>query len=111
MSSERGVRNPSAESPRVPGEGYSAQGKSGAKARPQGVVDAQPVDIPVPLYSRQFQVRGTKGLSFGTNRPTRRRTAMEGRRRIGEPRRWLTWGKCVGRGLGKSGPHISRDTM
>ena len=55
MSSERGVRNPSAESPRVPGEGYSAQGKSGAKARPQGVVDAQPVDIPVPLYSRQFQ--------------------------------------------------------
>ena len=26
MSSERGVRNPSAESPRVPGEGYSPQG-------------------------------------------------------------------------------------
>jgi len=26
MSSERGVRNPSAVSPRVPGEGYSPQG-------------------------------------------------------------------------------------
>ena len=48
MSSERGVRNPSAESPRVPGEGFSSQGKSGAKARPKGVVDAQLVDIPVP---------------------------------------------------------------
>ena len=49
MSSESGVRNPSAENPRVPGEGYSSQGESGAKTRPRGVVDAQPVDIPVPL--------------------------------------------------------------
>ena len=63
MSSERGVRNPSAESPRVPGEGYSAQGKSGAKARPQGVVDAQPVDIPVPPCPRQYQYLVAKGLS------------------------------------------------
>ena len=39
MSSERGVRNPSTESPRVPGEGYSSQGESGPKARPKGVVD------------------------------------------------------------------------
>ena len=30
---------------------------------------------------------------------------MRGRRKVSEPRRWLTWGKCVGRGLGKSGPH------
>ncbi len=30
---------------------------------------------------------------------------MGGRRRIGEPRRWLSWGKRVGGGLGKSGPH------
>ena len=30
---------------------------------------------------------------------------MEGRRRVGEPRRWLSWGKRVGGGLGKSGPH------
>ena len=29
-------------------EGSSAQGKSGAKARPKGVVDAQTVDIPLP---------------------------------------------------------------
>jgi hypothetical protein len=39
MSNERGGRNSSAECPRVPGEGSSAQGKSGPKARPRGVVD------------------------------------------------------------------------
>ena len=33
---------------RFPEEGSSAQGKSGAKARPKGVVDAQTVDIPLP---------------------------------------------------------------
>ena len=55
MSSERGVRNPSAVSPRVPGEGYSPQGESGAKARPKGVVDAQLVNIPVPPCPRQVQ--------------------------------------------------------
>jgi hypothetical protein len=30
---------------------------------------------------------------------------MEGRRRVGEPRRWLSWGKRVGRVLGKSGTY------
>ena len=39
MSSERRVRISSADCPRVPGEGSSAQGKSGPKARPRGVVD------------------------------------------------------------------------
>ena len=32
---------------RIPGEGSSAQGKSGPKARPKGVVDGQQVEIPV----------------------------------------------------------------
>ena len=32
---------------RFPGEGSSALGKSGPKARPKGVVDGQLVDIPV----------------------------------------------------------------
>ena len=31
---------------RFPGEGSSAQGKSGPKARPKGVVDGQQVEIP-----------------------------------------------------------------
>ena len=31
---------------------------------------------------------------------------MEGRRRVGEPRRWSSWGKRVGRDLGKSGSHV-----
>ena len=33
---------------RFPGEGSSAQGKSGPKARPEGVVDGQQVEIPAP---------------------------------------------------------------
>ena len=48
MSSERGARIPSVESLRIPGEGSSAQGKSGPKPRPKGVGDGQQVDIPVP---------------------------------------------------------------
>ena len=35
-----------AENLRIPGEGSSAQGKSGPKARPKGVVDGQQVEIP-----------------------------------------------------------------
>ena len=46
---------------RFPSEGSSAEGKSGPKARPRGVVDGQQVNIPV--------------LFFIDN---------EGRRRIGE---------------------------
>ena len=53
MSNERGGRNSSADCPRVPGEGSSAQGKSGPKARPRGVVDGEQVDIPVLALSRQ----------------------------------------------------------
>ena len=37
----------SAERLRFPGAGSSAQGKSGPKTRPRGVVDGQQVDIPV----------------------------------------------------------------
>ena len=47
MSSEREVRNFSVESLRFPGEGSSAQGKSGPKLRPKGVDDGQLVEIPV----------------------------------------------------------------
>ena len=48
ISSERVARNHSVESLRFPGEGSSAQGKSGTKSRPRGVDDDQLVDIPVP---------------------------------------------------------------
>ena len=48
ISSEREARNLSVESLRFPGEGSSAQGKSGTKLRPKGVDDDQLVDIPVP---------------------------------------------------------------
>ena len=55
----------------------------------------------------QPNIGAPKGLAFGPNRPTPWRVAKGGRRRVGEPRRWLSWGKRVGRGLGKSGPHQS----
>ena len=48
ISSEREVRNFSVESLRFPGEGSSAQGKSGPKLRPKGVDDGHLVDIPEP---------------------------------------------------------------
>ena len=46
ISSENYVRIIMAEYLRFPGEGSSALGKPGAKARPEGVVDAHTVDIP-----------------------------------------------------------------
>ena len=46
ISSENYVRIIMVESLRFPGEGSSAQGKPGAKARPKGVVDAHTVEIP-----------------------------------------------------------------
>ena len=46
ISSENYVGIIMAENLRFLGEGSSAQGKSGAKARPIGVVDAHTVEIP-----------------------------------------------------------------
>ena len=48
MSSENYVGIIMAENLRFLGEGSSAQGKPGAKARPKGVVDAHTVEIPYP---------------------------------------------------------------
>ena len=48
ISSERGARNSSVESLRIPGEGSSAQGKSGPKLRQKCVDDGQSVEIPIP---------------------------------------------------------------
>ena len=46
MSSANYVRIIMVESLRFLGEGSSAQGKPGAKARPKGVADAHTVEIP-----------------------------------------------------------------
>ena len=48
MSNEMGVRISHPESLRVPGEGSSAQGKSGPKVNPKGVADGKQVKNPVP---------------------------------------------------------------
>ena len=47
ISSESEVRIFTVENLRFPGEGSSAQGKSGPKPRPRGVGDGQQVEIPV----------------------------------------------------------------
>ena len=57
ISSERGARNVPVESLRFPGEGSSAQGKSGPKSRPNGVDDGQQVEIPVLPYHRTVGTR------------------------------------------------------
>ena len=44
----RRVGSPSAESTRFPGEGQSAQGQSGPKARPKGAADGHGVNTPRP---------------------------------------------------------------
>ena len=46
MSSERHVGNVPVEGPRFPGEGSSAQGKSGPKPRTEVVGDGRQVEIP-----------------------------------------------------------------
>ena len=46
ISSESKVRNLAVESLRFPGEGLSAQGKSGPKVRLKSVADGQQVEIP-----------------------------------------------------------------
>ena len=42
-----------AERPRFPEQGQSTQGQSDPKARPRGVADGHPVNIPEPLFERQ----------------------------------------------------------
>ena len=50
VSSEMQVRILHTDSPRIPGEGSSALGKSGPKTRLKSVVDGKQVDIPVPAH-------------------------------------------------------------
>ena len=75
MSSENCVRIVMAEYLRFPGEGSSALGKPGAKARPKGVVDAQTVEIPLPL---QFKYTDTTwSLIPGVGCPGRKGLKLE----------------------------------
>ena len=60
ISSESKVRIFTVENLRIPGEGSSAQGKSGPKPRPKGVGDGQQVEIPV-LPSLDKREVGTQG--------------------------------------------------
>ena len=47
---------------RFPGEGSSAQGKSGPKVRPRGVADGQQVEIPaLQVHLKSVRDAGVKG--------------------------------------------------
>ncbi len=60
--SESKVRILAVESLRFPGEGSSAQGKSGPKERPKGVSDGQQVEIPAPqIYLKDARDTGVEG--------------------------------------------------
>ena len=51
-----------AENLRFPGEGSSAQGKSGPKVRPKGVADGQQVEIPAPpIFLKDTRDTGVEG--------------------------------------------------
>ena len=66
------VRIHAIESLRFPGEGSSAQGKSGPKARPKGVVDGEQVEIPAPTISVSMK-RGHRRTGIAGNRKSRRK--------------------------------------
>ena len=70
MSSESKVRIFTVESLRFPGEGSSAQGKSGPKPRPRGVGDGKPVEIPVLTYGER-EKRGHRRISGSGSRESR----------------------------------------
>ena len=72
MSSENYVGIIMAENLRFPEEGSSSLGKPGAKARPEGVVDAHTVEIPWP----------PKMLSTGTHRDSRTGALVDPAERI-----------------------------
>ena len=62
ISSESMVRIHAIESLRFPGEGSSAQGKSGPKVRPKGVADGWQVEIPAPpKYLKDVRDTGVEG--------------------------------------------------
>ena len=63
ISSESKVRTLAVESLRIPGEGQSAQGKSGPKERPKGVSDGQQVEIPALLNWRKRQLTQKRKIS------------------------------------------------
>ena len=62
ISSESKVRIFAVESLRFPGEGSSAQGKSGPKVRLKSVADGQQVKIPaLPKYLKTIRDAGEEG--------------------------------------------------
>ena len=72
MSSESHARNMAVESPRFPGEGSSAQGKSGPKVRTIVVADGQQVEIPAPPKNEAMtQKDSTSGVMVNSVADTR----------------------------------------
>ena len=72
MSSESHARNMAVESPRFPGEGSSAQGKSGPKPRTEVVGDGQQVYIPaLPRNEAVTQKDSSSGVMVNSVQASR----------------------------------------
>ena len=74
ISSESMVRIHAIESLRFPGEGSSAQGKSGPKVRPKSVADGQQVEIPALQYTYTL---ARKGYGYCITYPYRKPTQVD----------------------------------
>ena len=88
MSSESYARNIAVESPRFPGEGSSAQGKSGPKARTEVVADGKQVEIPAPPRTEAVTQKDSMSRVMvnpvGRARPMR--SEVRASKRLGESR-------------------------
>ena len=69
------MRIPSAERTRVPGEGSSAQGKSGPKVRPKGAADGQQIKISALLAGSDGGTHSDK-QSRATEKPVGQSRAL-----------------------------------
>ena len=82
------VRIPFAENLRFPGEGKSAQGESGPKARPKGVADGRQVNIPAPLPAvDDIRTCAGKAIPLLDGGPARARALMTPKSQEAEPRK------------------------
>ena len=92
MSSEKYVRIILAENLRFLEEGSSAPSKSGAKARPKGVVDAQTVEIPLPPNLKQLTREWNSSRAMVAPGERERKYSSEVREASGEKRLCMKFG-------------------
>src|SRR5262249_39489536 len=92
----RRVGSPSAESTRFPGEGQSAQGQSGPKARPKGVADGQAVNISPPRAEGEPRRTPRQEGAGGQITPAPQGGGLRARSPLTSRPRKASWGRNTG---------------